>query len=72
LRAARPIRASAPSLRDSPRKLVEAAIERGIPFGAVVADILYGEHRKLKEGLENRGIPYVLAIKPSYAWYTAP
>jgi hypothetical protein len=35
----------------------------------VVADILYGEHRKLKEGLENRGIPYVLAIKPSYAWY---
>jgi hypothetical protein len=35
----------------------------------VVADILYGEHRKLKEGLERRGIPYVLAIKPSYAWY---
>jgi hypothetical protein len=31
----------------------------------VVADILYGEHRKLKEGLERRGIPYVMAIKPS-------
>jgi len=40
-----------------------------IPFRAVVADILYGEHRKLKEDLENTGIPYVLAIKPSYAWY---
>ena len=37
--------------------LVEAAIERDIPFRAVVADILYGEHRKLKEGLEDRGYP---------------
>lgn len=49
--------------------LAKAAVERGIPFRAVVADILYGEHRKFKEGLENRGIPYVLAMKPSYAWY---
>jgi hypothetical protein len=40
-----------------------------LPFRAVVADILYGEHRKFKEGLENKHIPYVLAIKPSYAWY---
>ena len=61
-----------PGFRTKPQialELVEAAIEREIPFRAVVADILYGEHRKLKEGLENRGIPYVLAIKPSYAWY---
>ena len=49
--------------------MVERAVEMEIPFRAVVADILYGEHRKLKEGLENAGIPYVLAIKPSYAWY---
>jgi hypothetical protein len=49
--------------------LVERALEMEIPFRAVVADILYGEHRKFKEGLENRQIPYVLAIKPSYAWY---
>jgi len=49
--------------------LVEQALEMEIPFRAVVADILYGEHRKFKEGLENRQIPYVLAIKPSYAWY---
>ncbi len=40
-----------------------------IPFKAVVADILYDEYRKFKEGLENRQRPYVLAIKPSYAWY---
>ncbi len=61
-----------PGFRTKPKialELVEAAIERDVPFRAVVADILYGEHRKLKEGLENRGIPYVLAIKPSYAWY---
>jgi hypothetical protein len=32
----------------------------------VVGDILYGEHRKLKEGLEDRQIPYVLALKPSH------
>ena len=50
-------------------ELVERAVEMEIPFRAVVADILYGEHRKFKEGLENRQIPYVLAIKPSYAWY---
>jgi DDE superfamily endonuclease len=50
-------------------ELVEQAVQMEIPFRAVVADILYGEHREFKEGLENRHIPYVLAIKPSYAWY---
>jgi hypothetical protein len=41
----------------------------GIPFRAVVADILYGEHREFRRGLEDRRIPYVLAVKPSYSWY---
>src|SRR5215210_7486168 len=51
-------------------ELVERAVKIEIPFSrAVVADILYGEHRKFKEGLENKRIPYVLALKPSYAWY---
>jgi hypothetical protein len=61
-----------PEFRTKPKialELVERAVEMEIPFRAVVADILYGEHRKFKEGLENRQIPYVLAIKPSYAWY---
>jgi hypothetical protein len=61
-----------PEFRTKPKialELVERALEMEIPFRAVVADILYGEHRKFKEGLENRQIPYVLAIKPSYAWY---
>jgi hypothetical protein len=35
----------------------------------VVADILYGEHRGFRKGLEKKRIPYVLALKPSYAWY---
>src|SRR5919107_5690971 len=61
-----------PEFRTKPQialELVERAVEMKIPFQAVVGDILYGEHRKFKEGLENRQIPYVLAIKPSYAWY---
>ena len=35
----------------------------------MVADILYGEHRGFRKGLEEKRIPYVLALKPSYAWY---
>jgi DDE superfamily endonuclease len=61
-----------PEFRSKPKialELVERAVEMELPFRAVVADILYGEHRKFKEGLESRQIPYVLAIKPSYAWY---
>ena len=50
-------------------ELVERAVQMGIPFRAVVADILYGEHREFRRGLEDRGIPYVLAVKPSYSWY---
>jgi SRSO17 transposase len=61
-----------PRFRTKPQialELVEAAIEGGITFRAVVADILYGEHRGLRKGLEKKHIPYVLALKPSYAWY---
>ncbi|MDQ3508028.1 MAG: IS701 family transposase [Actinomycetota bacterium] len=61
-----------PEFRTKPRmalELVERAVEAGLPFRAVVGDILYGEHRKFKEGLENRGIPYVLSLKPSHAWW---
>jgi hypothetical protein len=61
-----------PRFRTKPQialELVEAALEGGIPFRAVVGDILYGEHRGLRKGLEKKCIPYVLALKPSYAWY---
>jgi SRSO17 transposase len=50
-------------------ELVERALEMGLPFRAVVGDILYGEHRKFKEGLEEKGIPYVLSLKPSHTWW---
>jgi hypothetical protein len=34
----------------------------------VVADCLYGEHHGFTQGLTQRGVPYVLALKPSHAW----
>src|SRR5215211_5586123 len=46
-----------PRFRTKPQialRLVERAVEMGIPFRAVVGDILYGVHRKFKEGLEGR------------------
>jgi hypothetical protein len=50
-------------------ELVDRAARMGIPFRAVVADILYGEHRGFRRGLQKRRIPYVLAVKASYGWY---
>jgi SRSO17 transposase len=61
-----------PEFRTKPQialELVERAVEMSLPFRAVVGDILYGEHRKFKEGLEEKGIPYVLSLKPSHAWW---
>jgi hypothetical protein len=61
-----------PGFRTKPQiamELVERALEMGLPFGAVIGDILYGEYRKFKEGLEQKGIPYVLSLKPSHAWW---
>jgi SRSO17 transposase len=49
-----------PAFRTKPKiamELVERAVEMGLPFRAVVGDILYGEHRGFKEGLEQKGIP---------------
>jgi SRSO17 transposase len=63
-----------PAFRTKPRialELVERATEMGIPFRAVVGDILYGEHREFRRGLQSRGMPYVLAVKPSCSWYLA-
>jgi hypothetical protein len=63
-----------PAFRTKPQialELVERAIEMEVPFRAVVGDILYGEHRELRRALQGRGIPYVLAVKPSCSWYLA-
>jgi hypothetical protein len=52
------------------RELVElCAVEEGIPFKAVVADSFYGEDEDFKRSLEELGVGYVLALKPSHAWW---
>src|SRR5215213_3165185 len=54
-------------------ELVELALERSIPFRAVVADSFYGADWGFKgalEGaLEELSAAYVLALKPSHAWW---
>jgi SRSO17 transposase len=50
-------------------QLVERALHEEIPFRAVVADSLYGEDRGFRRGLRELKQPYVLALKPSHAWY---
>jgi SRSO17 transposase len=49
-------------------ELVEQALQAAIPFRAVVADNFYGEDRAFREGLEQSGVGYVLALKPSHTW----
>ena len=51
------------------RQLVERAISDGLPFRAMVADSFYGEDRTLRGELRALGVPYVLALKPSHAWW---
>jgi hypothetical protein len=50
-------------------ELVELAVERNIPFRAVVADSFYGEDEGFKRSLSELGAGYVLALKPSHAWW---
>src|SRR5713226_7580611 len=49
--------------------LVERAVQEAIPFRAVVADSFYGEDRGVRQGLRRLSVPYVLALKPSHAWW---
>jgi hypothetical protein len=50
-------------------ELVDAARTAHVPFRAVVADCFYGEDEALKRGLRERHLGYVLAVKPSHAWW---
>jgi hypothetical protein len=61
-----------PAFRTKPQialELVDQAVAQGWPFQAVVADCLYGEHHGLRNALVQRGVPYVVALKPSHAWW---
>jgi SRSO17 transposase len=61
-----------PAFRTKPQlalALVDQAVAQAWPFRAVVADCLYGEHHGFTRGLSQRGVPYVVALKPSHAWW---
>src|SRR5436190_11955516 len=50
-------------------QLVQRALQEGWPFRAMVADSCYGEDRGLRGGLRKLSVPYVMALKPSHAWW---
>jgi DDE superfamily endonuclease len=50
-------------------ELVRRAVQAHLAFRAVVADSFYGEDRGVKGGLRALGVGYVLALKPSHAWW---
>jgi hypothetical protein len=57
-----------PAFRTKPQlavELVDAALEAGVPFRALVADCFYGENATFEAALEDAALPYVLALKPS-------
>jgi hypothetical protein len=61
-----------PGFRTKPQialELVDQARGQQWPVRAVVADCLYGEHPGVTAGLQQRGVPYVVALKPSHAWW---
>ncbi len=61
-----------PAFRTKPQialQLVQKALQTGVPFRAVVADSFYGENAELRSGLERLKVGYVLALKPSFAWW---
>jgi hypothetical protein len=51
------------------QQLVECSVETGVPFRAVVADSFYGEDEGFKQSLSELGVGYVMALKPSHAWW---
>lgn len=61
-----------PAFRTKPAialELVDQARAQDWPLRAVVADCLYGEHPGFTSGLIARGVPFVVALKPSHGWW---
>jgi hypothetical protein len=57
-----------PAFRTKPRlavELVDAGLDAGFSFRAVVADCFYGENATFEGALAEAGLPFVLALKPS-------
>jgi SRSO17 transposase len=61
-----------PAFRTKPAialALVEQARAQAWPCRAVVADSVYGEHAGFTSGVTQRGVPYVVGLTPSHAWW---
>ena len=57
-----------PTFRTKPQiavALVDAALDVGVSFRAVVADCLYGDNPTFERTLEAASLPFVLGVKPS-------
>jgi hypothetical protein len=57
-----------PAFRTKPKiavELIDAVLETGVAFRAVVADCFYGDNLEFEDTLAAAGLPYVLALKPS-------
>jgi hypothetical protein len=57
-----------PAFRTKPQlavELVDAALDAGFSFRAVVADCFYGENATFEGMLADAGLPFVLGLKPS-------
>src|SRR5215471_3366358 len=66
--ARRPKGKADPAFRTKPQlavELVDAALELGVSFRAVVADCFYGENATFADALEEGELPYVLGVKPA-------
>jgi DDE superfamily endonuclease len=61
-----------PAYRTKPQialELVTQAVKDELPFRAVVADSFYGENDGFRSGLTQKQLGYVLALRPSHAWW---
>lgn len=47
-------------------RMLTRALDAGVPAGWVTADEVYGQHRGLRQFLEQRRVPYVLAIPSNH------
>ncbi len=59
-----------PAFRTKPQlavQLIDAALDCGLPFRAVVADCFYGENPMFGRTLREANLPFVLALKSSHA-----
>jgi SRSO17 transposase len=46
-------------------RMLDRALDAGVPAGWVTGDEVYGQHYRLRAHLEERGMPYVLAVPVS-------